>query len=70
MEDVTLGFLLIGAMVGLILLGLPIGISLISLAAIGVWLIRDNPISPSGSPRWRPIRASRTISLQPSRCLC
>jgi tripartite ATP-independent transporter DctM subunit len=43
MEDVTLGFLLIGAMVGLILLGLPIGVSLISLAAVGVWLIRDNP---------------------------
>jgi tripartite ATP-independent transporter DctM subunit len=43
MEDVTLGFLLIGAMVGLILLGLPIGLSLISTAAIGVWLIRDNP---------------------------
>jgi tripartite ATP-independent transporter DctM subunit len=43
MEDVTLGFLLIGAMVGLILLGLPIGLSLISTAAVGVWLIRDNP---------------------------
>ncbi len=43
MEDLTLGFLLIAAMVGLILLGLPIGISLISLAAVGVWLIRDNP---------------------------
>lgn len=43
MEDVTLGFLLIGAMVGLILLGLPIGLSLISTGAIGVWLIRDNP---------------------------
>lgn len=43
MEDVTLGFLLIGAMVGLIVLGLPIGLSLISTGAIGVWLIRDNP---------------------------
>lgn len=43
MEDVTLGFLLIAAMVGLIVLGLPIGLSLISTAAIGVWLIRDNP---------------------------
>jgi len=43
MEDVTLGFALIGAMVGLILLGLPIGLSLISTGAIGVWLIRDNP---------------------------
>jgi tripartite ATP-independent transporter DctM subunit len=43
MEDLTLGFLLIGAMVGLILLGLPIGLSLISTAAVGVWLIRDNP---------------------------
>ncbi len=43
MEDVTLGFVLIGAMVGLILLGLPIGLSLISTGAIGVWLIRDNP---------------------------
>ncbi len=43
MEDVTLGFVLIGAMVGLILLGLPIGLSLISTGAIGVWLIRENP---------------------------
>jgi tripartite ATP-independent transporter DctM subunit len=43
MEEVTLGFVLIGAMVGLIVLGLPIGISLISTAAVGVWLIRDNP---------------------------
>jgi tripartite ATP-independent transporter DctM subunit len=43
MDDVTLGFALIGAMVGLIILGLPIGLSLISTAAIGVWLIRDNP---------------------------
>ncbi len=43
MEDTTLGFWLIGAMVGLILLGLPIGLSLISCAAVGVWLIRDNP---------------------------
>jgi C4-dicarboxylate transporter DctM subunit len=42
MEDITLGFLLIGAMVALILLGLPIGLSLISTGAIGVWLIRDN----------------------------
>ncbi len=43
MDDVNLGFLLIGAMVGLIVFGLPIGLSLISTAAIGVWLIRDNP---------------------------
>jgi C4-dicarboxylate transporter, DctM subunit len=43
MDEITLGFLLIGAMVGLIVLGLPIGISLISTAAVGVWLIRDNP---------------------------
>jgi tripartite ATP-independent transporter DctM subunit len=43
MDDVSLGFLLIGAMVGLIMLGLPIGLSLISTGAIGVWLIRDNP---------------------------
>jgi len=43
MDDVTLGFVLIGAMVGLILFGLPIGLSLISTAAVGVWLIRDNP---------------------------
>jgi tripartite ATP-independent transporter DctM subunit len=43
MDDVNLGFLLIGAMVGLIVLGLPIGLSLISTAAVGVWLIRDNP---------------------------
>jgi C4-dicarboxylate transporter, DctM subunit len=43
MDDITLGFLLIGAMVSLILLGLPIGLSLISTGAVGVWLIRDNP---------------------------
>ena len=43
MDEITIGFLLIGAMVGLIVLGLPIGISLISTAAVGVWLIRDNP---------------------------
>jgi tripartite ATP-independent transporter DctM subunit len=43
MEDTTIGFALIGAMVGLILLGLPIGLSLISTGAVGVWLIRDNP---------------------------
>lgn len=43
MEDVTLGFLLIGAMVFLIIAGLPIGITLIGTGAIGVWLIRDNP---------------------------
>lgn len=43
MDEITLGFTLIGAMVGLILLGLPIGITLISSAAVGVWLIRDNP---------------------------
>ena len=43
MDDVHLGFTLIGVMVGLIVLGLPIGITLISTGAIGVWLIRDNP---------------------------
>jgi tripartite ATP-independent transporter DctM subunit len=43
MEDVTIGFTLIGVMVGLIVFGLPIGLSLISTGAIGVWLIRDNP---------------------------
>lgn len=43
MEDITLGFLLIGVMVGLIILGLPIGITLISTGAVGVWLIRENP---------------------------
>lgn len=43
MDEITLGFTLIGAMVGLILLGLPIGVTLISSAAVGVWLIRENP---------------------------
>lgn len=43
MDDVTLGFALIGVMVSLIILGLPIGITLISTGAVGVWLIRDNP---------------------------
>jgi tripartite ATP-independent transporter DctM subunit len=43
MDDINIGFALIGAMVALIVLGLPIGISLISTGAVGVWLIRDNP---------------------------
>ena len=43
MDDVTLGFALIGVMVALIVIGLPIGVSLISTGAAGVWLIRDNP---------------------------
>ncbi len=43
MDDVTLGFTLIGLMVALIIIGLPIGITLISTGAIGVWLIRENP---------------------------
>lgn len=43
MDDVTLGFTLIGVMVALIIIGLPIGITLISTGAIGVWLIRENP---------------------------
>ncbi len=43
MDDVSLGFALIGAMVALIVIGLPIGITLIGTGAIGVWLIRDNP---------------------------
>jgi C4-dicarboxylate transporter, DctM subunit len=43
MEDVHIGFALIGAMVALIVLGMPIGLSLISTGAIGVWLIRENP---------------------------
>jgi C4-dicarboxylate transporter DctM subunit len=44
--EVQIGFALIGAMVGLILLGLHIGVALIGLAALGVWLIRDNPDLP------------------------
>ncbi len=43
MDELQLGFMLIGAMIALILLGLPIGLSLISTGAVGVWLIRDNP---------------------------
>jgi tripartite ATP-independent transporter DctM subunit len=43
MEDVSIGFALIGLMVGLIIFGLPIGLTLISTGAIGVWLIRENP---------------------------
>jgi tripartite ATP-independent transporter DctM subunit len=43
MEDITIGFALIGAMVALIVLGMPIGLSLISTGAVGVWLIRENP---------------------------
>ncbi len=43
MDEITLGFTLIGVMVGLIVLGLPIGITLIGTGAVGVWLIRDSP---------------------------
>ncbi len=46
MTEVQIGFVLIGAMVGLIILGLHIGVALIGLAALGVWLIRDNPDLP------------------------
>lgn len=43
MEPLTIGFLLIGAMVILIALGMHIGIVLFGLGAAGVLLIRDNP---------------------------
>jgi len=36
MDEITLGFTLIGVMVGLIVLGLPIGITLIGTGAVGV----------------------------------
>jgi len=42
MEPLTIGFLLIGAMVALIALGMHIGIVLFGLGAAGVLLIRDN----------------------------
>ncbi len=43
MSDLAIGFMLIGAMVGLVTLGLHMGVALIGLAMIGVMLIRDNP---------------------------
>jgi tripartite ATP-independent transporter DctM subunit len=46
MDELTLGYLLIGAMIALIVIGLQIGIALVALAGIGVWLIRDNPDLP------------------------
>jgi tripartite ATP-independent transporter DctM subunit len=46
MDEITLGYILIGAMVALIIAGLQIGIALVALAGIGVWLIRDNPDLP------------------------
>jgi len=44
MSELEVGFLMIGVMIGLILFGLPIGIALMSTAAGGVYLIRDNPV--------------------------
>jgi tripartite ATP-independent transporter DctM subunit len=43
MEPLTIGVLLVGAMVVLIALGMHIGIVLFGLGAVGVLLIRDNP---------------------------
>jgi C4-dicarboxylate transporter, DctM subunit len=43
MDPITVGFILIAAMVALIVLGMHIGMVLLSLGAIGIWLIRDNP---------------------------
>jgi C4-dicarboxylate transporter DctM subunit len=42
MDPVIIGLLLIGAMFVLIILGLHIGIALMTLGAVGVWLIREN----------------------------
>jgi tripartite ATP-independent transporter DctM subunit len=43
MSDLSIGFMLIGAMVALVMLGLHMGIALVGLAIVGVTLIRDNP---------------------------
>jgi C4-dicarboxylate transporter, DctM subunit len=43
MSDLSIGFMLIAAMVGLVALGLHMGVALVGLAMIGVTLIRDNP---------------------------
>jgi C4-dicarboxylate transporter, DctM subunit len=43
MDPIVIGFVLIAAMVALIVLGMHIGMVLLSLGAIGIWLIRDNP---------------------------
>jgi tripartite ATP-independent transporter DctM subunit len=42
MSTLTIGFLLIGALVVLVLLGMRIVFALFSVAFVGVWLIRDN----------------------------
>ncbi len=42
MDPVFIGLILIGAMFVLIILGLHIGIALMTLGALGVWLIREN----------------------------
>lgn len=42
MDQITIGFLLIGALVALVLLGMHIAIALLSVAVAGVWLLRDN----------------------------
>lgn len=44
MGSVTIGMLLIALLLVLILLGMRIAIALISVAFLGVWLIRDNPV--------------------------
>lgn len=42
MDPIVIGFVLIAALVVLVVLGMHIGLVLLSLGAIGVWLIRDN----------------------------
>lgn len=42
MTEMTVGFLLIGALVALVLLGMHIAVALFSVAIAGVWLLRDN----------------------------
>lgn len=42
MSEITLGFVLIGALVALVLLGMHIAVALFSVAIAGVWLLRDN----------------------------
>ncbi|NDV89193.1 TRAP transporter large permease subunit [Aurantimonas aggregata] len=42
MTEMTVGFLLIGALVALVLFGMHIAVALFSVAIAGVWLLRDN----------------------------
>lgn len=41
MTTLTIGFILIAVLVGLVLVGMQIAYALISVAFVGIWVIRD-----------------------------